>query len=92
MILSSYSMILNLRTRNALYQPGWCNGLLMSFMGCARNPSVAAPVLAAYFLSGIVHSPVSLAQLPREWGGHIPGGVQSRGDVALRDVGSGGGG
>ena len=33
-----------------------------------------------------------MEQLPREDGVTIPGGVQNRGDVALRDVGSGHGG
>ena len=33
-----------------------------------------------------------MAQLPREDGVTIPGGVQSCGDVALREVGSGHGG
>ena len=37
-------------------------------------------------------SGAAVAQLPREWGVTIPGGVQNRGDVALRDVGSGHGG
>ena len=50
-----------------------------------------APGQAGWWGEFLPQSALSAAQLPKG-GGHIPGGVQSRGDVALSDVGSGGGG